>query len=91
MMMILRSHLGTWSASWGLIHMSAIFAGTCDKCGKSFWYSFGHPDWWKRHLNPTWDRWVALQGTNTCAVCGSPEWDALTKKETNEKEKANNG
>lgn len=57
--------------------MSAIVAGHCQRCDSNYWYSFGHPDWfrqwvYKNEKTPQLEALWTLQAAKVCAEC-NPE------------------
>lgn len=50
--------------------MSAIIAGKeCKMCGKEYWLSFGHPDWFKNRSGDAWQGFRSIQVSGLCPTC----------------------
>lgn len=55
--------------------MSLRHRGTCEKCGKDFYWSIGHPDWWMTfqpdEQQQAMAKWWFSMG-NVCPWCAPP-------------------
>jgi hypothetical protein len=50
--------------------MSAIIAGKeCKMCGKEYWLSFGHPEWFKNRAGDAWQGFCSLKYSGLCPTC----------------------